>query len=118
MQQTQQYMDIGRRIQTRRKELRIKQSELAEKLDISNNHMSSIENGRDKPSLDTLICICEELSTTPDYFLLGNMHPNNISQDILDGLRLCSEDDLKLARNFIELLIDRNKSAWNEKHSV
>ena len=37
---------MGNRIKLRRKELRIKQSELAEKLDISNNHISSIENGR------------------------------------------------------------------------
>lgn len=36
---------MGNRIKLRRKELRIKQSELAEKLDISNNHISSIENG-------------------------------------------------------------------------
>ena len=52
---------MGNRIKLRRKELRIKQSELAEKLDISNNHISSIENGREKPSLDILLKICEEL---------------------------------------------------------
>ena len=37
---------MGNRIKIRRKELRIKQAELAERLNISNNHMSSIENGR------------------------------------------------------------------------
>ena len=42
----QQYKEMGNRIQVRRKELRIKQAELAEALDISNNHMSSIENGK------------------------------------------------------------------------
>ena len=46
---------MGNRIKIRRKELRIKQAELAEKLNISNNHMSSIENGRQKPSLDIFI---------------------------------------------------------------
>ena len=56
-----QYIIMGNRIKLRRKELRIKQSELAEKLDISNNHISSIENGREKPSLDILLKICEEL---------------------------------------------------------
>lgn len=45
---------MGNRIKIRRKELRIKQAELAEQLNISNNHMSSIENGRQKPSLDIL----------------------------------------------------------------
>lgn len=51
----------------RRKELHIKQAELAETLEISNNHMSSIENGRQKPSLDTFIRLCDCLNVTPDY---------------------------------------------------
>lgn len=104
-----QYTDMGNRIKTRRKELRIKQAELAELLDISNNHMSSIENGRQKPSLDTFILICKHLNVTPDYLLLGNMHACNIPQDITDKLRLCSQPDIKLARDFIELLVQRNE---------
>ncbi|WP_448902115.1 helix-turn-helix domain-containing protein [Eubacterium sp.] len=113
-----QYITIGRRIQSRRKELRIKQSELAEKLDISSNHISSIENGREKPSLDTLLKICEELKATPDYFLLGNVHANNIPANITEGLLLCSKEDIELARNFIELLINRNKDIWNKDNFI
>ncbi len=100
---------MGKRIKLRRKELHLKQAELAEKLDISNNHMSSIENGRQKPSLDTFIHICNSLNVTPDYLLLGNMHAYNIPQDIFDKLRLCSQEDITLARDFIELLVTRNK---------
>lgn len=54
----------------RRKELHIKQAELAETLEISNNHMSSIENGRQKPSLDTFIRLCDCLNVTPDYLVV------------------------------------------------
>lgn len=99
---------MGNRIKIRRKELRIKQAELAEKLNISNNHMSSIENGRQKPSLDIFIQICNLLSITPDYLLLGSMHAYNIPQDIIDKLRLCSPSDVELAGDFIELLVKRN----------
>lgn len=99
---------MGNRIKIRRKELRIKQAELAEKLNISNNHMSSIENGRQKPSLDIFIQICNLLSITPDYLLLGSMHAYNIPQDIIDKLRLCSPSDIELAGDFIELLVKRN----------
>ncbi len=102
---------MGNRIKIRRKELRIKQAELAEMLNISNNHMSSIENGRQKPSLDTFIQICNLLKVTPDYLLLGNMHAYNIPQDITDKLRLCSQADIELARDFIELLVERNKKS-------
>lgn len=93
----------------RRKELHIKQAELAETLEISNNHMSSIENERQKPSLDTFIRLCDCLNVTPDYLLLGSMHAYNLPQDILDKLRLCSQEDIILARDFIELLVKRNR---------
>ena len=78
----QQYLEMGNRIKLRRKELKIKQNELAELLDISNNHMSSIETGKQKPSMDTFIKICEKLQVTPDYLLLGCMHMVIIPQDI------------------------------------
>lgn len=113
-----QYIIMGNRIKLRRKELRIKQSELAEKLDISNNHISSIENGREKPSLDILLKICEELCVIPDYLLLGNIHANDLPQNITDSLRLCSNDDIELVRQFVEILVNRNKKSWNDNHYV
>ena len=100
---------MGSRIKMRRKELHIKQAELAETLEISNNHMSSIENGRQKPSLDTFIRLCDCLNVSPDYLLLGSMHAYNLPQDILDKLRLCSQEDIILARDFIELLVKSNR---------
>ena len=103
-----QYSEMGNRIKIRRKELRIKQAELAEALEISNNHMSSIENGRQKPSMDICIGICRHLNVTPDYLLLGTMHAYNVPQDILDKLRLCNQSDIELAKDFIELLVKRN----------
>ena len=108
-----QYKEMGNRIKVRRKELNIKQAELAEKLEISNNHMSSIENGRQKPSRDTFIGICNYLNVTPAYLLLANMHAYNIQQDILDKLHLCSQTDIELARDFIELLVKRNQKNSN-----
>lgn len=108
-----QYKEMGNRIKVRRKELNIKQAELAEKLEISNNHMSSIENGRQKPSLDTFIGICNYLNVTPGYLLLGSMHAYNVPQDILDKLHLCSQTDIELARDFIELLVKRNQKNSN-----
>lgn len=105
-----QYKEMGTSIKVRRKELKIKQAELAEALEISNNHMSSIENGRQKPSLDTFIGICRCLNVTPDYLLLGTMHAYNIPQDISDKLRLCNQSDIELAKDFIELLVKRNST--------
>ena len=106
---------MGNRIKIRRKELRIKQAELAERLNISNNHMSSIENGRQKPSLDIFIQICNLLNVTPDYLLLGSMHAYNIPQDIIDKLLLCNQYEIELAGDFIEMLVKRNNKATHNE---
>lgn len=111
-----QYSCIGERIQLKRKELNLRQNELAEKLDVSNNHLSGIENGREKPSLETLIGICNALKVTPDYLLLGNTHPPYVPESVVDCLRLCNNDDVKLVRLFCEILVARNQKNWNDKH--
>lgn len=112
------YIEMGNRIRLRRKELHLKQGELARLLSISNNHMSAIESGKQKTSIDTFLNLCEVLKVTPDYLLLGSMHANNVSKDISDMLRLCSPSDLALAREFIELLVARNRAPWNEEHFI
>lgn len=112
--QEQQFITLGNRIRLRRKELGLSQSKLAESLDISNNHMSAIENGREKPSMDKFIHICDLLKTTPDFLLLGSIHPNNIPLNICDNLRLCSSEDIKLAGEMIELMVARNQHNWNK----
>ena len=112
------YKEMGQRIKFRRKEMRMKQAELAERIDISNNHMSSIENGRQKPSLDMFIRICQNLNVTPDYLLLGVMHACNIPQDIMDKLRLCRQKDVELVREFVELLVKRSMVGRQEDNSL
>ena len=97
------YKEMGQRIKLRRKEMRMKQAELAERIDISNNHMSSIENGRQKPSLDMFIRICQNLNVTPDYLLLGVM---------------CSQEDVELVREFVELLVKRSMVGRQEDNSL
>lgn len=112
--QEEQFITMGRRIRLRRKELGLTQNKLAESLEVSNNHLSAIENGREKPSLDKFVQICELLQTTPDFLLLGNLHSCNVSQNISDNLRLCDAEDIKLAGQIVELLVARNQKFWNK----
>lgn len=102
------YITIGKRIRQRRKELNLSQEKFAETIGISPNHVSSIENGKQAPSFETFILICEQLKVTPDYLLLGNMHSYDIPIDIIDSLRLCKEDDIKLIQYIVNGLITRN----------
>ena len=62
------YTSIGIRIAKRRKEAGIKQNILAEKIGISNNYLSGIECGNEKPSLEILIKICNIFHQMFEYF--------------------------------------------------
>lgn len=46
------------------------------------------------------------------------MHANDIPQNITDTLRLCSKEDIELARRIIDLLVERNRRNWNDKFFV
>lgn len=109
-----QFDVIGKRIQLRRKEKNLKQGDLAELLEISNNHISSIENGRERPSLETFVKICYILEVSPDYLLLGTIHTDDTPRRIVEKIRLCSQADILLVDNFIELLVERNQKNINK----
>ena len=94
---------MGTRMKRRRKELKMSQAELAEKVNVSNNHISSIETGKQIPSLTTFVKICEQLDTTPDFLLLGSLHTDNLPKNIYDSLALCNK---KVHQNIFPVLTD------------
>ena len=67
------YIAIGERIRKRRMELGYTQQDIYEKLDISHNHYSRIENGHVGMSFEILLQIGELLGLTADYILTGRV---------------------------------------------
>ena len=59
---TTKIYNLGRNIFKRRKELKLSQNALAEKLDISREHLAKIETAKRTVSLDLLIDIANELN--------------------------------------------------------
>ena len=58
------YKNLGNNIKSRRKQLKMTQQELADKLGLSLNFIGKIEVAFSKPSLDTLIEIAKVLGVT------------------------------------------------------
>ncbi|MDD7651997.1 MAG: hypothetical protein SOY32_08685 [Candidatus Faecousia sp.] len=54
----------------------------------------------------------------PDDLLMGNLHSNNVPQNISDSLRLCSEEDVELLSGIVKLLVDRQNEKWNTDNFV
>lgn len=102
-----QFVEMGKRIAARRKSLGLTQNQLAEILDISNNHLSSIETGKQSPSFEKFIKLCEALDTTPNHLVLGCIHPKDIEQNIIDTIRLCDEETTELIYDYVNFIYAR-----------
>lgn len=105
-----QCLTMGKRIKQRRKELGITQNQFAEMLQISNNHISTIENGKGHASIELFCKICSALDVTPDYLLVGQVHSNDTPKNISEMLQHCSEEDLALVEHMVEYLVYQHGS--------
>lgn len=100
------YSVIGRRIRNTRLERRLKQEELAYKIDVSVAFMSRLERGRSQVNLKRLTQIAEVLNVSPGYLLTGS---NVSSKDYLrEDFRLllerCTPQQQKLIYQLSELV--------------
>ena len=66
---------IGKRIRHRREVAGLSQEQLAEKLELSTNHISSMECGKSLLTTKRLLDLCDILGGTPNYYLLGEIDP-------------------------------------------
>jgi transcriptional regulator with XRE-family HTH domain len=98
------FIEIGKRIAARRKALGMTQLELAEKVDTSNNHLSSIENGTAKPSIDLFLKLYEALETTPNHLILGCTISKSLPERTIDTIRNLNEENAKIVSNHANLL--------------
>ncbi len=114
------YLDIGKRIKVKRLKLKLSQEKLAEKADVSNQHISHIENGTTKLGLPTLIAISNALNTSVDELLCGSINQSHYiySQEIQDEISSCNEDELRfllgMIRNTKQLIKDNKKKKAEE----
>lgn len=97
---------LGSRIMQRRKQLCIKQSELAEKIGVSNNQISNIENGKSFPKLGNFIFICNILNCNADYFLSGILK-DSVVENITDMLSTLSVEEQKTVWQLLDCYIHR-----------
>lgn len=60
---------IGQYVQEAREKANVTQGQMSIALGLSKNHISAIECGRSKMSVDILLGYCNRLKTTPDEIL-------------------------------------------------
>ncbi len=96
------YERIGFRIAQRRRELKLKQRQLAELVGVSNKYISNLETGTRHVNLEMLSKLCDALDVTPDYFLLGSIKKEP-GKNLTDKIQLCSPENQRIISDIVEI---------------
>jgi transcriptional regulator with XRE-family HTH domain len=103
------YIEIGKRIAARRKELGLKQAQVCERAGINDKYLSCIERATSIPSLEVVMRLALALDTTPDRFLTGSIrYEGDQWRDVAEMLRDMGPRKLELAKSFLLWLTEQN----------
>lgn len=97
------FYNLGKRIKNERLKLGLTQEELAEKVDISKNFMSLIENGKNM-SVETLLKISDVFGVSVDYLLseIVRTPHDNITAQIIHNLSSLNDNERLFFLNMIK----------------
>ncbi len=100
---------IGKRLKQARKDVKLTQENLAEKMDVSVAYLSKVETGKIHINLERLAEICGLLGVTEGQILNG---VSSNSQDYLDIefyklLKSCSIENQKLVYDITKLIANK-----------
>lgn len=101
------YNNIGLRIGQRRRELKMTQKDVAELIGVTDKYISNLETGKRNVNMELLAEFCNILDVTPDYLLLGNIK-KDIDSNIIDELKICSQEDKSLIFSIVEICSRRH----------
>lgn len=93
--------EIGKRIQSRRKQQGLTQEQLADRMNVSIQMISNLERGNKAIRIDNLINLCQILDVSTDYILTGKE-----TQDDFHALTARIEALSPANRKMIEMLVD------------
>ncbi|MEK4565221.1 helix-turn-helix transcriptional regulator [Alkalihalobacillus sp. FSL R5-0424] len=104
---------IGNKIKTLRKNKKMTQPDLADKIGVSYTTVSQYETGSRKPSFKALNRIAEALDVSPSYLLqedvTGDSAKNEIIQMAARNMQALDEDSLETISSLIKSLSEKNQ---------
>ena len=78
------YQEIGHNVRLQRTQLGMKQAELAERIDVSSQHISQIECGRTKLSLPVLVSLANALDCDVNALLGTNIQGEQTRRNMIN----------------------------------
>lgn len=95
--------EMGQRIMTRRKSLRMTQEELAEKLGVSTQMISNLELGKKAIRPENLAKVCSALELSADFILTGTSTKTAVDA-IAEKLVQLTGEELQMVNEMIDYM--------------
>ncbi len=95
---------IGQRIKFHRKKNLYTQEQLAEKLNLSTEHLSRIENGTYRPSITLIEKLCNVFTINEAELMFGIASEKEYNKELYDKIELLSEEKKQIIIQLIELM--------------
>lgn len=104
-------ISIGNKIRILRQNKKFTQEKLAEKSDMTQQHISKIEQGIVEPTYETVYRLAEALDVSVDTLIENNfkkIEDNNV-YELLQKLDFLSVDDIKQLLGYADCLLEKNR---------
>ncbi len=100
------YLSIGKRIKRYRTDKKMSQEELSQKVFVNYEHISRIESGKVKLSLELLVLIADTLNVSADDLLFDQLkHPSSpVGTELYDLLLDCNNDEKAILTKTVKFL--------------
>ena len=100
-------MEIGKRIQMRRKQQGMTQEQLADKMDVSIQMVSNLERGNKAIRIENLIKLSEILNISTDYILTGKETTEDM-QGLTEQMASLSQKERKMMKLLMDFCLSEN----------
>ena len=102
-------LEFGKNLKALRHQKDLTQDELAAQCGCTRNHLSAVETGDCKPSLDLIVKIAAVLDSSVDFFIMDSPHVNTryiINQQIAPKLEACTSRELTLINRALDEILN------------
>lgn len=100
-------VEIGKRIQGRRKQMGLTQEQLADKMDVSIQMVSNLERGNKSIRIENLIKLSEILNISTDYILTGKETTEDM-QVLIEQMTSLSQKERKMMKLLMDFCLSEN----------
>lgn len=101
-------VEIGKRIQGRRKQMGLTQEQLADKMDVSIQMVSNLERGNKAIRIENLIKLSEILNISTDYILTGKETTEDM-QALTVQMASLSQKERKMMKLLMDFCLSENE---------